>query len=70
LKIMYRGAFLKYIGYQDATMGGDMLHANRATLWRTPPLMAPFNRLLRSISPPMVAVFWQCLSFVRINSVV
>ena len=23
---------------QDATVGGDMLHANRATLWRTQPL--------------------------------
>ena len=33
------GVFLKCgfmdIGYQDATMGDNMLHANRATLWRT-----------------------------------
>jgi len=28
----------------------------------------PFNRLLRSISPPAVAVFWQCISSVRISS--
>jgi|GEM_PF-2283844 len=30
----------------------------------SPPLIAPFDRLLRSISPPTVAVFWQCLCFV------
>jgi len=24
-----------HVGLQDATVGGDMLHANRATLWRT-----------------------------------
>jgi len=45
-----------------ATMEGDMFHANRATL------IAPFERLLRNISPSMVAVFWQCLSSAQINS--
>ena len=46
------GAYFKsvglYIGNQDATMGGNMLHANRATL---------FHCLLKSILPPIVAVF-------------
>ena len=36
------------IDNQDATMGGNMLYANRATL---------FHRLLKSILPPIVAVF-------------
>ena len=32
------------IGYQDATVGDNMLHANRATLWRTNCQLRPIRR--------------------------
>jgi len=32
--MFYKGEFI-HVGLQDATVGGDMLYANRATLWRT-----------------------------------
>ena len=36
---------------QDATVGGDMLHANRATLWRTQPLTTTKSTPRRAWAP-------------------
>jgi len=43
-------------------------HRGLRRQWISPPLRAPFECLLRNISPSMVAVFWQCLSSARIDS--